>query len=1665
MPSYYNRVKGDLEEGRLAKSSDIQLIQSGIQNAISRMIIDLYGQAFILGYDEDILTLSATPKHIDQSNTDFTPTKTKNRVSFHGRYLRQSIFIEKSEITSIKVLLSNDSDVPVTVQAEIRDTDFNLKGEASYFLQTRAKRKDEDFDEAIFNFNLTHLPVGHYYFVIRPIDLSEVDLKDYTILNYIKPEMFCAKMDSKGSYAEGLQVSNDGSYYVNANILNEFITVGSNYEIQEIDKNNYDLYFEQQFSTGNTYVIEPGPAIINGEKVYPLDTHVSISGPSSLGDRTDLVYMTADGRVNVEEGKVYNKNTQSDDNYPKMDNVLKLAYITTYKNSAEQWSCPNCGHTNVGNISTCTQCGYEYIQNIPLIEQDDDNFVTRNRDVLERIRRLEKKMTYTMDRNSPSRIKYICTIDPIIKTADKNDTEGTHNIVATQNGDGETIYVPQTGYNVKQLYWSIREQTGLQAKEINKTIKGTITGYNVTKIYGTQTQYIVNLKDPDTMDPKPNEAIDITINGVKYTRTTNQNGDAALNINLQPGTYTATVSYGDAIIENTVTVLAEGSTLPEETSTSKSATNKTTRVSTTGVVIDGKVISNNVRTGDDSFYKDGVTVDTMNGVIELSKTEYGNIDSEKEKEKQEKQEYVKTTSLQNVKGAAYAKQTTYVMKKNDINTYNSEYPVLNFNIEHDCSVKSITPDITLFRNLESFAMIIFKNDVVFNQKEGMRYAYRKKFKDDPSFPNVFESDLISLKEAVQDGEYRRLDTPHSFDVTSNGQNLTLEAGQYSILIYGNIEEGKDEGEIIINEYAVNDASKKNGCGEGVRCLGTVHPTILYLENSGVTGNTWDCIFEKKNDSYFDRGIIISQGISMSGHIKTCSASTNMEIPNGCSITTYVSNNGGKTWVNASSGPITFAGTGNVFKWKYVLEGNGELSPKIKFNKDKMWAMVFNIGIASSVVQYEDYNACFETQLIDAEYTTGFLLAQPITKHFSEWEFARIWMEDPDKKSTIDILTSYDDTKMPLGMEKQVWPSTLFFSTIFADLKLADFQQTSVDYDNYSDKPEYDENNYRFDFDESYTYNLNVGEIIARGDDAGDINEGGLDYITYKYQKTNVSYLYSQAGSEVGYNILKKENNKITADIKREVIKMNVDYTEAVYTPKGNSELWYAANGENADIQNFNYKDVIIGVPFSFGFSIPTNHTNIVLDVFADLKIKDSDKLNANIPKKYYTDETLTVEVTSAKDLLGATIDPYVVRYIPAGTMEVVVAFNQNGQIDDNNATYGKAYTINQDIISSQYNTVNIDITDEVYSYESVRSIGIRFKNDAQANKTLRSVGELQDSIGIGTIRLQGYNIRPIIPYATESQVKWTPVYTGDSFNGGISKTSTESGVYKEICYHEQYVAKGEGWEFYNQVPLPSYNTARKQKKTDFNELGTPYVKHGTLNYYNYVTNNYHNNPKDVINTTNEIVTWKYTHDGVTDSVQNRFDWGATVFDINTETGNLFKIPVDTPLSSYKTILISYYIHTSVVDGKSENTASNSNVHYNKVTDETYTCLGSFDKGEFYIDFYEDEELDKNSEPVESFALPAWGRVCTQSDVYDKTITAFFKKRSGAKRVKWVVLRRENPKKKTLQPIRLYLRNIVAYTNETHTSMGPKLMMRIYPNSLNATNIPKFRKYGVVYKLT
>ena len=86
------------------------------------------------------------------------------------------------------------------------------------------------------------------------------------------------------------------------------------------------------------------------------------------------------------------------------------------------------------------------------------------------------------------------------------------------------------------------------------TVLPIITANNLTKKYGTPDQFKANLVDGQG---KPNAGQNVTfnINGVFYKRLTDGNGTAALNINLMPGVYIITSSYGAASTGNTVTVI------------------------------------------------------------------------------------------------------------------------------------------------------------------------------------------------------------------------------------------------------------------------------------------------------------------------------------------------------------------------------------------------------------------------------------------------------------------------------------------------------------------------------------------------------------------------------------------------------------------------------------------------------------------------------------------------------------------------------------------------------------------------------------------------------------------------------------------------------------------------------------------------------------------------------------------------------------------------------------------------------------------------------------------------------------------------------------------------------------------------------------------------------
>ncbi|WP_409199671.1 C1 family peptidase [Methanobrevibacter sp. DSM 116169] len=87
----------------------------------------------------------------------------------------------------------------------------------------------------------------------------------------------------------------------------------------------------------------------------------------------------------------------------------------------------------------------------------------------------------------------------------------------------------------------------------NIGVKQTVFTSNLVKTFGNNETYDVLVFDGQG-NPLKNVTVEININGVFYYRITGSDGIAKLNINLDPGSYIATVNYNEYATSNNVTV-------------------------------------------------------------------------------------------------------------------------------------------------------------------------------------------------------------------------------------------------------------------------------------------------------------------------------------------------------------------------------------------------------------------------------------------------------------------------------------------------------------------------------------------------------------------------------------------------------------------------------------------------------------------------------------------------------------------------------------------------------------------------------------------------------------------------------------------------------------------------------------------------------------------------------------------------------------------------------------------------------------------------------------------------------------------------------------------------------------------------------------------------------
>ena len=112
--------------------------------------------------------------------------------------------------------------------------------------------------------------------------------------------------------------------------------------------------------------------------------------------------------------------------------------------------------------------------------------------------------------------------------------------------------------NLEQGTYVLTLTNPYTGEEISNTVKilpNIVENNDLVKYYRNGSQFTFKLLD-DKGNPASGQKASININGVFYTRTTNDKGIATFQINLEPGTYILTMEYKGCRVSNKVTVLS-----------------------------------------------------------------------------------------------------------------------------------------------------------------------------------------------------------------------------------------------------------------------------------------------------------------------------------------------------------------------------------------------------------------------------------------------------------------------------------------------------------------------------------------------------------------------------------------------------------------------------------------------------------------------------------------------------------------------------------------------------------------------------------------------------------------------------------------------------------------------------------------------------------------------------------------------------------------------------------------------------------------------------------------------------------------------------------------------------------------------------------------------------
>lgn len=127
-----------------------------------------------------------------------------------------------------------------------------------------------------------------------------------------------------------------------------------------------------------------------------------------------------------------------------------------------------------------------------------------------------------------------------------------YNRTVGENGLSKlNINLAQGSYIITAMNLKTGQKTSNNITVLSKIINNN----DLVKYYRNDSQYYVKIIGDDGNAVGSNESVTFNINGVFYTRLTNDGGIAKLNINLRPGDYIITCEYGGCRVSNNITVL------------------------------------------------------------------------------------------------------------------------------------------------------------------------------------------------------------------------------------------------------------------------------------------------------------------------------------------------------------------------------------------------------------------------------------------------------------------------------------------------------------------------------------------------------------------------------------------------------------------------------------------------------------------------------------------------------------------------------------------------------------------------------------------------------------------------------------------------------------------------------------------------------------------------------------------------------------------------------------------------------------------------------------------------------------------------------------------------------------------------------------------------------